>query len=154
MKISPIEIYKLLPKENCGKCNYPNCMAFAVKMVSKKAFLADCPLLKEPKYIRQMIALREIAGKILEAKETKLVVHEELCNGCGNCIVACPPNVSVSLDVSGGKGPETEEVIMKIRGGKLEVVNLRMCRRFEEDVDTRPCSVCIDSCPTKAIEFV
>jgi 4Fe-4S ferredoxin len=154
MTISPMEIYRLLPKENCGKCGYPNCMAFAVKMVGKKAFLDQCPLLKKPEYIRQMIALKEIAGKLLQAKETRLVVHEELCNGCGNCVVSCPPNVSVSLDASGGKGPETDDVIMKISDGKVVVCNLKMCRRFEGDVETRPCSVCIDSCPLKAIEFV
>lgn len=154
MKISPLEIYKLLPKENCKKCGYSTCMAFAVKMIKKEAYLADCPLMKQPKYIQNMLKLKEIAGEILEAAETKLVINEEHCNGCGNCVISCPPNVSVSLDASGGKGPKSEEVIMKIKDGRVVVVNLKMCRRFEGDVETRPCSICIESCPKEAIEFL
>lgn len=154
MQVSPMEIYKLLPKENCGKCNYSTCMAFAIKMLKREAYLEDCPLLKQAKYIRQNMALKEIVASIMKAKETKLIIHEELCNGCGNCVICCPPNVSVSLEASGGKGPMTEEVIIKIKDGKVYVVNLELCRRFEEDIGKRPCRVCIDACPTDAIEFL
>lgn len=154
MKISPMDIYKLLPKENCKECGYSTCMAFAVKMLEKKAYLADCTPLKKPKYIQNAIKLKGIAGEILNASETKLVINEELCNGCGNCVISCPPNVSVSLDASGGKGPKSEEVIMKIKDGKVVVVNLKMCRRFEGDTDSRPCNICVESCPKAAIEFL
>jgi 4Fe-4S ferredoxin len=122
-------------------------MAFAVMMLRRKAFLNQCPILNQPKYITHAIELKKIA-KELHAKE-KLVVHEELCNGCGNCVISCPPNVSVSLNACGGKGPETEGVIIKIADGKASVVNTEMCRRFEAD-----CTICIDVCPLNAIEFV
>jgi 4Fe-4S ferredoxin len=154
MKISPTQIYKLLPKENCKECGYPTCMAFAVKMLKKQAYLEDCPPLKKPEYIQNMIKLRDIAGEILKAAETKLVVYEERCTGCGNCVISCPPNVSVSLEASGGKGPKGDEVIMKIKDGKVVICNLKMCRRFEDDVDTRPCNICVESCPEDAIEFL
>ncbi|MEE8403741.1 MAG: (Fe-S)-binding protein [Candidatus Hydrothermarchaeaceae archaeon] len=154
MRISPTEIYNLLPKENCKECGYSTCMAFAVKMLKKEAYLVDCPPLKQPKYIHNMMRLKEIAREILKAAETKMVIDEELCNGCGNCVISCPPNVSVSLDASGGKGPKTEEVIMKIKDGKVVIGNIKMCRRFEDDVDTRPCNVCVESCPKEAIEFL
>ncbi len=42
-----IEIFKLLPKKNCGKCNYPTCLAFAMQIANSKAKLQDCPFLSE-----------------------------------------------------------------------------------------------------------
>jgi acetyl-CoA decarbonylase/synthase complex subunit gamma len=45
---NPIEIYKMLPKTNCGKCGEANCMAFAVKLINFEADLDQCtPLLEE-----------------------------------------------------------------------------------------------------------
>jgi len=42
-KVTGIDIYKLLPKTNCGDCNFPTCMAFAMQVAAKKAALAQCP---------------------------------------------------------------------------------------------------------------
>jgi acetyl-CoA decarbonylase/synthase complex subunit gamma len=48
---TPIEIYQLLPKTNCGKCGEANCMAFAIRLASLDAKLEDCPpLIEEEKY--------------------------------------------------------------------------------------------------------
>jgi 4Fe-4S ferredoxin len=152
--VSPVEIYKYLPKTNCRKCGIPSCMGFAVKLIKQEKFIDDCPVLKEAKYIRNSMKLKEVLAPILQTTETQLVIHEDKCNGCGDCVIACPVNVSFSLDASGGKGPETEDVIIKMEDGKVKVVNLQACRRFEGDFETRPCRVCIDACPLKAIEFV
>jgi len=43
MALSGLDIFKLLPKTNCGDCKVPTCMAFAMKLAQKKAELADCP---------------------------------------------------------------------------------------------------------------
>jgi acetyl-CoA decarbonylase/synthase complex subunit gamma len=43
MPLSGIEIFKLLPKTNCGKCNVPTCLAFAMSLAAGKAELAACP---------------------------------------------------------------------------------------------------------------
>lgn len=154
--ISPMEIYKLLPQTNCRKCGQPSCMAFAVKMANKKAFVDECTELNQAKYIRNKMNLKELASKLLNAGETNLVVHEDRCNGCGDCVIACPPNMSVSLDASGGKGPTNEEVTMKVKNGRVVVTNLKLCRRFsdEEGSGSKPCNVCVESCPQKAIEFM
>lgn len=48
--ISPIEIYKLLPRTNCQKCGEENCMAFAAKLVNMETKLDKCIPLLEPKY--------------------------------------------------------------------------------------------------------
>ena len=49
-EISPIEVYNLLPKTNCGECGLESCMAFAVKLVNREARLEECPPLLTPEY--------------------------------------------------------------------------------------------------------
>ena len=44
MALSGIEIFKLLPKTNCGKCGVPTCLAFAMSLAAGKAELSACPL--------------------------------------------------------------------------------------------------------------
>ncbi len=43
MVLSGLDIFKLLPKTNCGDCGVPTCMAFAMKLAQKKAELSECP---------------------------------------------------------------------------------------------------------------
>ncbi|MBI4650496.1 acetyl-CoA decarbonylase/synthase complex subunit gamma [Candidatus Desantisbacteria bacterium] len=43
MALSGIQIFKYLPKTNCGKCKFPTCLAFAMKLAAKQASLDDCP---------------------------------------------------------------------------------------------------------------
>lgn len=43
MALSGIQIYKLLPQTNCQDCDYPTCLAFAMKLASKQADLDACP---------------------------------------------------------------------------------------------------------------
>ena len=42
-----IEIYKKLPKTNCGKCGSATCMAFAMRIKRAQADLSDCPYVKD-----------------------------------------------------------------------------------------------------------
>ena len=35
-ELSPIDVYKLLPKINCKECGEDNCMAFATKIVNRE----------------------------------------------------------------------------------------------------------------------
>ncbi|MHB9036243.1 MAG: acetyl-CoA decarbonylase/synthase complex subunit gamma [Armatimonadota bacterium] len=43
MALTGLDIFKLLPKTNCGECGVPTCMAFAMKLASKNAELSACP---------------------------------------------------------------------------------------------------------------
>jgi len=43
MALTGLDIFKLLPKTNCGECGVPTCMAFAMKLAAKNAELAACP---------------------------------------------------------------------------------------------------------------
>ncbi|MGV1098035.1 DUF3786 domain-containing protein [Thiovibrio sp. JS02] len=40
---NPLEIYKILPRTNCGKCLLPSCLAFAAAVAGGGKRLADCP---------------------------------------------------------------------------------------------------------------
>jgi acetyl-CoA decarbonylase/synthase complex subunit gamma len=40
---SAMEIYKLLPKKNCGECKFPTCLAFAMQLANQKVALEACP---------------------------------------------------------------------------------------------------------------
>lgn len=43
MALSGLEIFKQLPKTNCGDCQVPTCLAFAMKLAAGQAELASCP---------------------------------------------------------------------------------------------------------------
>lgn len=44
MELSPVDIYKnILPKTNCGDCDFPTCLAFASMVVKEKIPLNRCP---------------------------------------------------------------------------------------------------------------
>jgi acetyl-CoA decarbonylase/synthase complex subunit gamma len=47
MPLTGIEIFKLLPKTNCGECGVPTCLAFAMSLASGKAELSACPHVSE-----------------------------------------------------------------------------------------------------------
>jgi len=47
MPLTGIEIFKLLPKTNCGECGVPTCLAFAMSLASGKAELSACPYISE-----------------------------------------------------------------------------------------------------------
>lgn len=47
MALTGIQIFKLLPKTNCGKCGIPTCLAFAMNLAAGKAELSSCPFVTE-----------------------------------------------------------------------------------------------------------
>ena len=47
MPLTGIEIFKLLPKKNCGECGVPTCLAFAMNLAGGKAELSACPYITE-----------------------------------------------------------------------------------------------------------
>jgi len=67
-ELSPIDVYKLLPKTNCKECGEENCLAFATKLVNREVTLEKCkPLLakmqeKAYKQLKEMLkpAIREV----------------------------------------------------------------------------------------------
>lgn len=46
-KLTPLEIYKVLPKTNCRQCQMSTCMAFASAVIQGQKRLSDCPFIDE-----------------------------------------------------------------------------------------------------------
>lgn len=44
---TPLEIFKLLPKSNCGQCRVSTCLAFAAAVMKEEKRLSDCPYLNK-----------------------------------------------------------------------------------------------------------
>ncbi|MDD5339574.1 MAG: acetyl-CoA decarbonylase/synthase complex subunit gamma [Dehalococcoidales bacterium] len=86
MGLTGIEIYKLLPKTNCGECGVPTCLAFAMGLAAAKAELVQCPHLSDevriqlaeasaPPILPVVIGTGESALKI--GGETVMFRHEK-----------------------------------------------------------------------------
>ncbi len=73
---------------------------------------------------------------------TELTIYEDLCIGCGNCVVICPVSTKDSDDAKYGKGPSEEVTITMVINGKANIINLDKCTL---------CGMCEDACPTDAI---
>ncbi|MDD1676535.1 MAG: acetyl-CoA decarbonylase/synthase complex subunit gamma, partial [Methanomicrobiales archaeon] len=59
-EISPIDVYRLLPRTNCQECGEANCMAFATRLVNGEFTIADCPPLSTAEYTTLLADLGEL----------------------------------------------------------------------------------------------
>jgi acetyl-CoA decarbonylase/synthase complex subunit gamma len=57
---SPLDVYGLLDKSNCGDCGYETCMAFATDLLERKIRLEDCTHLQQPKQKKNYKKLKEM----------------------------------------------------------------------------------------------
>lgn len=47
MALTGLDIFKKLPKTNCGECGFPTCMAFAMKLAARQVELDKCPYVSD-----------------------------------------------------------------------------------------------------------
>jgi acetyl-CoA decarbonylase/synthase, CODH/ACS complex subunit gamma len=59
-ELSPIDIYKLLPKTNCKECGQDNCMAFATKIVNRDIEIDSCKPLLKPENAKNYAKLKDL----------------------------------------------------------------------------------------------
>ncbi len=59
-ELSPIDVYKLLPKTNCKECGQENCMAFATKIVNREVNIDSCPPLLKKENEKAYAQLKEL----------------------------------------------------------------------------------------------
>lgn len=75
----------------------------------------------------------------------EVVVHTDKCQGCGNCVVICPPNADFNPESGVGFGPRGDQVLLKVVNGQIAVINSDLCNG---------CGACSLVCPRNAIEIV
>jgi len=68
---TPLEVYKLLPRSNCGECPPRTCMAFAAAVIKQEAQLSGCPRLDKK-------IISEYSGKIDRQVNLESVQQEQL----------------------------------------------------------------------------
>lgn len=91
------------------------------------------------------------SGRILEAKFYQnlafysvfhLSVDDEKCMRCGNCSVACPINKEADPVLSATGTSSSEEVIMRVKDGRMTILHEEKCTG---------CKTCEETCPNNAI---
>jgi len=76
-ELSPIDVYKLLPRTNCKECGEENCMAYATKVVNREVSIEMCPPLLTKKHEKAYKQLKEMLKPAIK----------EIVVGTGNRIV-------------------------------------------------------------------
>jgi len=59
-ELSPIDVYKLLPRTNCKECGEENCMAFATKVVNREVSVEQCPPILTKEHEKAYKQLKEM----------------------------------------------------------------------------------------------
>jgi acetyl-CoA decarbonylase/synthase complex subunit gamma len=86
MALTGLQIFKLLPKTNCGECGVPTCMAFAMKLAAKNADLAACPYASDAakttigaasKPPIRLVKIGPADNEVLVGNETVLFRHDK-----------------------------------------------------------------------------
>lgn len=82
-ELSPLDVFMLLPRTNCGKCGESSCMAFATKVVNREASIELCTPLLEEKYKSQYSKLKDLLAPpvkevVIGAGETSVKVGGKL----------------------------------------------------------------------------
>jgi len=62
-QVKPLDIFKLLPRTNCGDCGKSTCMAFAAALANGEAGMDDCPPLSDEQSAAQRSQLLKLFGK-------------------------------------------------------------------------------------------
>jgi len=84
--LTGLDIFKQLPKTNCGDCGVPTCLAFAMKLAQKQASLDQCPHVTEDAKTAldgasappiKLVTIGDGERKLAIGNETVLFRHEE-----------------------------------------------------------------------------
>ena len=126
MALTGIEIFKHLPKTNCGKCGVPTCLAFAMSLAAGKAELSACPSVSDEAKAKleeasappiRPITIVTGAKPLKIGGETVLFRHEKRLEN--------PPGIAIlrqRYDGRSGNRPPPEELYpLPLRAGRLEL---------------------------------
>ena len=147
MALTGIEIFKQLPKTNCGDCGVPTCLAFAMKLAQGTAELASCPYVSE----EAKAALSEAAAPPMRAvtvgvganaftvgEETVMFRHDKtFVNPCaiGVAIGAGRSDEEIDATVAQAKAASFERVQQHLACGFIGVHTHGDAARFRSVVE-------------------
>jgi 2-oxoglutarate ferredoxin oxidoreductase subunit delta len=87
--------------------------------------------------VRELVTAQKALEKMAKGKKIgKVIVHRELCKGCGLCVSFCPQNVMVISDTLNQMGYAPVKWLDKGNNGKVCIA----------------CAACATMCPDAAIE--
>jgi acetyl-CoA decarbonylase/synthase complex subunit gamma len=125
-ELSPIDVYKLLPRTNCKECGEENCMAFATKVVNREVAIEKCPPLLTKEYEKAYGQLREMLKPAV--KEVVVGVGEKAVKIGGKLVMYRHEftyfnPTAIAIDVT-DEMPEEEvlERIRKVENFKFEYI--------------------------------
>lgn len=73
--MNPLELYKKLPRKNCGKCSVKTCMPFALSVIRGELALSECPYLSG----QEIAAIQDSFTVFDWRHELVLKLREEIC---------------------------------------------------------------------------
>jgi hypothetical protein len=92
-----LDIYKLLNKSNCGDCDTPTCMAFALSVIKGERSPEDCPYINKEiaSEISKKIEKKDWKGDLIRSlrKEVTSIDFHDVAEGLGARIIDNELNV-------------------------------------------------------------
>lgn len=122
MGLTGLDIFKHLPKTNCGDCGMPTCLAFAMKLAQKQASLDQCPhVSEEAKQALEGAAAPPIKLVTIGANERKLELGNETVLFRHEETFYHPTGIAIAVDA----GMPEEELSARIKAaGEMTFVRV------------------------------
>lgn len=116
-----IEIVKLTAKNNCKKCGFPTCMAFAVSVSAGNSDISLCPYIDAPKSVKVVspVDSDSLLLKDLKAR-AKSADLQALADGLGAGLVYYKGMPALHLSYLGSKITLSSDVIADESGKELD----------------------------------
>lgn len=130
MGLSGIEIFKHLPKTNCGDCGVPTCLAFAMKLAQGGAELSACPHVSdEAKAALSSAAAPPMRAVTVGTGDVAFTVGEETVLFRHDRTFVNPSALGVSVD-AGASDAEIDAVCSAAAAASFERVQQQLACGF------------------------
>jgi len=144
MALSGLDIFKKLPKMNCGDCGVPTCLAFAMKLAQSQAELSACPHVS-PEAAAELAesSAPPIRGVVIGVGDSAFKIGEETVLFRHEKTFVNPPALAATVDAGAddatvdavlaeAKASDFERVQMQLRIGCIAVRGNGDAERFRE----------------------
>lgn len=106
--LSPMDIYQLLPKTNCGKCGQESCLAFAAFLSKGQGSSNECPGFSEPIAQKAVYPIFDKNGNLTSTVELNIPDQQKQISVPENLLTERELEV-LRLLASGSSNPEIAE---------------------------------------------